>query len=127
MAVITTEGKQWIIDKVQNAAPATDANCDKIAWGTGTTAEGAGVTFGAQFTEAPEARTVGTLSQPAADTDRLVGTITATATRNITQVARTNVVTVGAAGQIMMFYALFTAIPLNTGDAIAFTLDHQQV
>lgn len=126
MAVITTEGKQWNIDKVQNAAPASDANADKLAWGTGNTAEGPGVTF-ATFTEASEARVTGTLSQPAADTDRLVGTITANANKTISQVARTNVLTVGGAGQIMHFYALFTGIPLQTGDAITFTLDHQQV
>lgn len=126
MAVITTEGKQWIIDKVQNAAPASDANADKIAWGTGSTAEGAGVTFGAQFTEASEARVTGTLSQPAADTDRCVGTLTANGTKTITQVARTNVTTVGGTGQIMFFYALFAGVPLLAGDAITFTLDHQQ-
>ncbi len=126
MAIITNEGKGWVVLKVQNTAPASNALMQIITWGTGAQAEAtvqtASPAFGS-FTESAEARTTGTLSVPASQTDRCVGTITATGSRNITQVARTNVVTPGATGQTMLFYALFTAIPLLTGDQITFTLD----
>jgi hypothetical protein len=127
MAILTTQGKQWIIDKLQNAAPITDANCDVIGWGTGSAAEAVGNTFGtANITEAAENRVTGTLSQPAATTDRLVGTMTATGTRSITQVWRTNTTTKGHASEIMFIYALFTAVPVESGDSIAFTIDYLQ-
>ncbi len=126
MAVITNEGKGWDVLKLQNSAPASNALMTYITWGTGAQAEvtvAAAVPAFSSFTESTEARTTGVLSVPASQTDRCVGTITATAARNITQVARTNVVTVGGAGQTMLLYALFTSIPLSTGDQITFTLD----
>lgn len=126
MAIITNEGKAWDVQKLQNVAPNSNALMNVITWGTGSQAEAtvqtASPAFGS-FTESAEGRVTATLSIPASQTDRCVGTITATAARNITQVARTNTTTVGGAGQVMLFYALFTAIPLQTGDQITFTLD----
>lgn len=126
MAVITTEGKGWDVLKLQSTAPASNALMQFITWGTGAQAEAtvaaASPAFG-QFTESAEARTSGAVSVPSAQTDRCFGTITATAARNITQVARTNVLAVGGAGQTMLLYALFTSIPLATNDQITFTLD----
>jgi hypothetical protein len=126
MAVITNEGKAWDVLKLQSVAPASNALMQFITWGTGAQSEAtvaaASPAFG-QFTESAEARTTGTVSVPSSQTDRCVGTITATAARNITQVARTNVATVGGTGQTMLLYALFTSIPLSTADQITFTLD----
>lgn len=126
MAVITTEGKGWDVQKLQNVAPISNALMNVITWGTGSQAEAtvaaASPAFGS-FTESSEARVTGTLSIPAAQTDRCVGTMTASAARNITQTARTNTTTVGGSGQIMLLYALFTTIPLAIGDQITFTLD----
>jgi hypothetical protein len=126
MAIVPNEGKGWIVLKQQNTAPASNALMTYITWGTGATTEAAMQTaspaFGS-FTESAEARTSGTLSVPSTQTDRCVGTITATAARAITQVARTNVLTPGASGQTMLIYALFTSIPLSIADQVTFTLD----
>lgn len=125
-AIFTTEGKEWATDKVQSVAPASNALMDQIAWGTGASAEAVGNTFAGAFTEAAPTSTTritGTLSQPTTTTDRLVGTVTATSSLNITEVARTNVATPGATGQKMYMRALFTSVPVQSADSIAFTLD----
>lgn len=124
MAVIPTIGKQWIIDKVQNVAQSSNALMDYLVVGTGATAEGSGVTI-TSFTEVSEARVQGTLSQPAADTDRLVATLTFTGSKSVTQAGRTNTATKSTTENILL-YALYTAIPVQSGDSIQYTLDHQQ-
>lgn len=121
MAILTTTGKQWITDKIQEEpAGATMPVMKWVAWGTGATAEAVGNT--ALATEASEARSVGVLSQPAADTDRCVGTITATGTKTITECGRFNQLAVGGT---MMVRSLFTGIPMVSGDRIEFTQDLQ--
>ncbi len=127
MPVFPDQGKEWTTDKVQNVEPKPAGGnaaglCDRIWWGTGGVAEAAGNTF-ANVTEAAEARTTGVLSQPTAKTDRCVGTITATGTRNITECGRTNTTTKGQAGEALYMRTLFTAVPVETNDAITFTLD----
>lgn len=125
MAVIPTVGKQWIIDKVQDVAPSSNAKMDYLDVGTGATAEAAGVTI-TSLTAVSEARVQGTLSQPAADTDRLVATMNFTGSKTVTQAVRTNTSTRGTT-EIILFYALYTGIPVANGDSIQYTLDHQQV
>lgn len=122
MAVLTTEGKEWIIDKLQNVAPLTNALMSVVWWGTGVVAEAVGNTF-ANVTEASENRVTGTLSQPTTTTDRCVGAITATGTKSITESGRTNTTTKGDAGQRLYTRALFTAVPVETNDQITFTHD----
>lgn len=124
MAVIPTIGKQWIIDKVQNVAQSSNALMDWLGTGTGATAEGSGVTI-TSLTEVSEARVQGTLSQPAADTDRLVATQNYTGSKTITQAVRTNTSTKGTTENILL-YTLFSGLPVQNGDGIQFTLDHQQ-
>lgn len=115
---LTTDGREWVIDKLQNVAPSSNALMDYIAWGTGTTAEDVGDS--ALATEASEARTQGTLSQPTATTDRLVGTITCAGSgKTIAEVGRFNA---SAAGVLLQRH-VFTGIPLLVGDRIEFTLD----
>lgn len=121
-AVFTTTGKQWYVDKVQDVAPLSNAKQEYVAWGTGATAENVSNT--ALATEASEARVLGTLSQPAADTDRLVGTLTANAGKTITESGRFNKSASGA-GEVMQQRALFTGIPLLLNDQIQFTHDLQ--
>lgn len=121
MAILTTAGKNWIIDKVQEEpAGATMPVMKWVAWGTGATAEAVGNT--ALATEASEARVVGVLSQPAADTDRCVGTITADGTKTITECGRFNQLAVGGT---LYVRSLFTGIPMVAGDRIEFTQDLQ--
>lgn len=121
MAIVTTTGKAWIIDKIQEEpATATMPLMKWVAWGTGATAEAVGNT--ALATEASEARVVGVLSQPAADTDRCVGTITANGTKTVTECGRFNQLAVGGT---MIVRSLFTGIPMVLNDRIEFTQDVQ--
>lgn len=117
---LTTAGREWVIDKLQDVAPLTNARMDWIGWGTGTTAETVGDVQLA--TEASETRVQGTLSQPTTTTDRLVGTITANGTKTIAEVGRFNKVDNGSGRQMLQRH-VFTGVPLLTGDAISFTLD----
>jgi hypothetical protein len=100
------------------AAMAASSN-KYVAWGTGTT--GAAVGDTALETESAEDRTTGTQSQQetntANDTYRVVGTITATDTRAITEAGVFSASTDGS----MLGHAVFSAVNLVTGDSIAFT------
>ena len=117
---LTTAGREWVIDKLQDGAPLSNAKMDWVGWGTGTTAEAVGDVQLA--TEASEARVQGTLSQPATTTDRLVGTITANGTKTIAEVGRFNKSDNGAGRQMQQRH-VFTGIPLVSGDSITYTLD----
>lgn len=119
-AIVTTTGKAWIIDKIQEEPGGILTVMKWVAWGTGATAEGVGNT--ALATEASEARVVGVLSQPAADTDRCVGTITANGAKTITECGRFNQLAVGGT---MICRSLFTGIPMVLNDRIEFTQDVQ--
>ena len=115
---LTTAGREWVIDKLQTVAPNSNAVMGWIAWGTLNTAEAVGDT--ALATEASEARSVATQTQPTATTDRAVATITATGTKTIVETGRFNQLAVGG---VMIQRHVFTGIPVVSGDAITFTLD----
>lgn len=118
-AVVNT-GKDYLVTLIKLASrPGTEPAA--VAWGTGTTAEA--LTQTALVTESAEARTAGTASQVTTSTTndsyQVVGTITATGTRAITESGLFNSTTVG--GSIMVTRATFTAINLVSGDSIQFT------
>jgi hypothetical protein len=117
---LTTAGRDWVIDMIQALAPLSNATQSFIGWGTGTNAEAVGDTQ--LQTEASETRVTGTLSQPTAETDRLVGTITANGTKTISEVGRFNKVDNGSGRQMQQRH-VFTGIPLLVNDQITFTLD----
>ncbi len=119
MAILTTTGKQWIVDKMRETVGA-GVTQKWVAWGTGTTAEAASQT--ALITASSEARTSGTISSPSAALHRVTGTIVSTQTQSISEVGLFDAATVG----VMMIRAVFTAIPLVTNDSIAFTIDLTQ-
>lgn len=115
---LTTVGREWVIDKVQSLAPISNATMNAIGWGITATAENvADVALASEI----QTRITGTLSQPTSTTDRLVGTMTADATRNINEVGRFNSTTV--AGSTMQQRHVFTTVPLVVNDQITFTLD----
>lgn len=120
---LTTEGREWVIDKLQDVATLANAKMTAIGWGTGATAEA--VTDAALVTEASEARVAGTLSQPTSTTDRLVGTLTADGPKTITEVGRFNTINKAetAGNTYLLQRHVFTGIPLVAGDQIQFTLD----
>lgn len=125
MAILVTEGKEWIIDKVQDLAPLTNARMNVGVSGTGSAAEAVGNTLLTFVGE--ETRVTGALTQPTSLTDRLVYTFTYTASKNVTETGRCNNTTGTTAGtHVLLCRALFTAIPVVNLDQIQFTFDHTQ-
>lgn len=121
---LTTVGRTWVIDRIQNVELPAGGLMQFVGWGTGTNAEAVGDTdLQTVATETATTRVTGTLSQPTTTTDRCVATVTATGTRTIAETGRFNVATVGAANQQMQQRHVFTGIPVVSGDQITFTLD----
>lgn len=114
--VITTVGKAWVIDKLDETVQTT---ADYIGWGTGAGTAVVGDTT--LFTEASEARVVATRTQPAADTIRWVSTLTADAGKTITNAGNFTAST----GGTLIVHGDFTGIVLDTGDKIEFTINLQ--
>lgn len=111
--VLTQVGEEWIVDMLDGGSVGTQY----IGWGTGAGTAAKGDT--ALFTEASETRQAATRSQPAADKLRYVGTMTADATKTITN---SGVLTL-VSGGVLIIHGDFTGIPLNQNDQIQFTID----
>jgi hypothetical protein len=95
----------------------TDATMKHIGWGSGTTA--AAVTQTALVTANPEARTAGTITNPATNTYRVTGTITATATRVVEEVGLFDAASAGNMG----IRATHGQMNLVSGDTITYQLN----
>lgn len=113
--VFTNAGKAITANRVNGAGTAPNY----VAWGTGAgTAAAADTTL---FTEASEARVAGTASVVTTtvtnDSYQVVGTITASAGKTITNAGLFDAST---AGNLYM-KGDFTGLALGTGDAIQFT------
>jgi hypothetical protein len=108
------------LDIITNRIKGAGTEPSFAAWGTGagTTA----VTDSTLFTEAPEARTSGTstreITTVANDTYQVVGLITATAPRTITNAGLFDA---SSAGNMLM-KGDFAGVVLGTTDAIQFTM-----
>lgn len=113
--IFTDAGEAFVADLVDGTVSAP-ANW-YVAWGTG--AGTAAKTDTTLFTEAAESRVVVTETQPTADTNRFVGTITAAAGKTITNAGIFSASTAGT----MFLKSDFTGVVLATGDAIQFTFD----
>ena len=115
--VLTQIGEEYITDKLQETIQTTP---DWIDWGTG--AGTAAKSDTALFAESTEARVQGTMSQPAADKLRVVGTMTcAGAGKTITN-AGSFTVSTKATGPLII-HGDFTGIVLAVGDKIEFSVD----
>ncbi len=95
----------------------TDGTVKHIGWGSGTTAAAVGQT--ALVSANPESRTAGTISQPAANTHRVVGVIEATASRTVAEVGLFDAATNGN----MAVRATHTSRSLVAGDQVRYTID----
>jgi hypothetical protein len=88
-ALVTSKGREMIVARLQGA-PGAGTEFKNIGWGTNPVPTTAAVTDVAPFTEAAEARVVGTSSTVTTtttnDTYQVVGTITASAGRTIQEV-----------------------------------------
>ena len=119
--VYTSAGEAVVCDLIDGvSAVHLDATNGKIGWGTsaGTAAKGDTTLF----TEASEARVAVVASQPLADKNRWVATLTANAGKTITNAGLFNA---AAAGDLIV-HGDFTGIVLALGDKIEFTIDLEQ-
>lgn len=117
--VYTQVGEEKVVDIVDGTVTAP-ANY-YIGWGTGAgTAAKADTTL---FTEAAETRVVGTETQPTADKNQWVGTLTcAGAGKTITNAGLFDAITAG----VLIVHGDFTGIVLAVGDKVEFTISLEQ-
>lgn len=112
--IFTDVGETLVADYVDGTANAP-ANW-YIGWGTGDPAA-ISKSDTTLYTEASEARVTATESQPTADANRFVGTITADGTKTITNAGVFDASTTGN----MFLISSFTGVALNASDSIQFT------
>jgi hypothetical protein len=123
-SLVPSVGKAIITGRMFGATP-TQTEPHYIGWGTGATAGASGSTD--VSTAAPEARANGTSTQYTTtvtnDTHQIVGTITATAARTITNVGVFDAAGSGSPPSGGVLYAIFDGLSqaLNSGDSIQFT------
>lgn len=119
--IYTASGEAKVVDLIDGvSAVHLDAANAKIGWGTG-----AGVAAKADttlFTEASEARVAVVASQPLADKNRWVATLTADGAKTITNAGLFDAATAGN----MVVKGDFAGIALALGDKIEFTIDLEQ-
>lgn len=119
--VYTAVGEGVVVDLVDGtSAVHLDATNAKIAWGTGAGTAAKGDTT--LFTEASEARVAATVTQPAADTNQWVGTLTADGAKTITNAGLFDAATAGN----LVIHGDFTGIALALNDQIEFTITLEQ-
>lgn len=117
--VLTNAGKDILTNRIKGAGTEPVF----VAWGTG--AGTAAITDTTLFTESAEARTSGTSTRQTTtttnDTYQVIGTITATATRAITNAG---LLDASSAGNLFV-KGDFATINLVTNDSIQFTIKLQ--
>jgi hypothetical protein len=119
--VYTTAGKGGVVDLIDGtSATVLSAANAKIGWGTGAGTSVVGDTT--LFTEASESRVAASISQPSADKNQWVGTLTANAGKTITNAGLFD----AAAAGTMYVKGDFTGIVLALNDSIQFTITLQQ-
>ena len=121
--VYSDTGEAKVVDIIDGSATSpTDlgAGNNFVAWGTGAgTAIKADTTL---FVEASESRVGGAISQPSADINQWVATITADGTKTITNAGLFDASTVGQ----LIIKGDFGGIALTIGDKIEFTISLEQ-
>ena len=116
MTIYTQAGEEYIVDVIDNTV-ATPTYF--VAMGTGTQAEAKGNT--ALITEV-ETRTATTDSQPSVDVNQMLGTITATAARAVTEAGLLS----ASSGGSLIIYSTFAVINLGNGDSLQLTFQLEQ-
>lgn len=114
--VWTNAGQAWAVDVMDPATRSGVADMKHIGWGSGTTA--AAVAQTALVSENAEARTSGTVSQPASHQYQVSGTITATGSRVVEEVALFDASTSGNMG----VRATHGQLNLESGDEVTYTI-----
>jgi hypothetical protein len=125
MAVVyTTTGKGLVVDLVDNTISAATFF---IAWGTGGSSTGGTATAGDTGLKATatESYVAATVSQPAADTNQFVGTLTNQRAGGVT-IEEAGVFSASTAAGVMLIRASHGGVALATGDSIQYTFTLQQ-
>jgi hypothetical protein len=119
--VYTSAGEAVVVDLIDGTSSThLDATNAYVGWGSGAdTADKGDTTLS---TEESESRVLATVSQPTADKNQWVATITADGTKTITNAGLLNA---AAAGDLIVF-GDFSGIPLVLNDAIEFTITLEQ-
>ena len=115
-AIWTDLGQNLTIDLLDPATRAGVTTSYTIAWGSGSTAPAVGQT--GLVSENPEARVAATVSQPALDTIRFLGTITATGNRTVQEAG-----VFYAAGNFLKLRGVHALLNIETGDRTEYTFD----
>lgn len=119
--VYTSVGETIVVDLIDGtSAVHLDNTNGKVAWGTGAGTAVKGSTT--LFTEASEARVAAVTSQPTADKNQWIGTITADGTKTITNAGLFN----AASGPSLIVHGDFGGIAVDLGDKIEFTITLEQ-
>lgn len=113
-AIWTDGGQGDAIDLIDPATRAGVSSSFQIAWGSGSTAPA--VTQTALVSENPETRVSATITQPASNTIRYVGTITATGNRTVQEAAV-------FLNTTMWLRGVHALLNIETGDRVEYTFD----
>ena len=117
--VLTNVGEDWAAQRLAGSGAMSAATGQYIGWGTGAGTAAKGDTT--LFTESAESRTAGTVSVTGSGATakyQVVGTITATASRAITNAGNFDASTSGN----LFVHGDFATINLSTDDSIQFTI-----
>ena len=119
----TTAGKGLVVDLIDNSITAATFF---IAWGTGGSSTGSTATVGdtALQAEATEVRGTAVASQPAADTNQFVATLTnqKAGGKTVEEAGVLNIAT----GGVLLIRTTHGGVALATGDSIQYTFTLQQ-
>lgn len=115
-AIWTDLGQNMTVDLIDPATRSGVTTTFTIAWGSSNTA--LAVTQIGLVTENPETRVSATVSQPAVDTIRFVGTITATGNRSVQEAG-----VFSAAGNNMWLRGIHSLLNIETGDRTEYTFN----
>ena len=119
--IYTSAGEAAVVDLIDGTGSTVlSAANAKIGWGTGAGTAAKGDTV--LFTEASEARAAAAISQPTADKNQWVATITADAGKTITNAGLFDAATSGN----LVVHGDFTGIVLAINDKIEFTISLEQ-
>jgi len=124
MATVFTQVGEELLADILDGTASVPAQWH-IGWGTGAGTAAKGNTD--LFTPATEARVAAAASQPAADQNRFVATITADATKTVTNAGLFSAAGAGSppAGGILFVHGDHAGIGLEAGDKIEYTIDIQ--
>lgn len=115
--IFTQAGEELVVDILDSTVAQPTWY---IGWGTG--ADTADKTDTTLSTEASEARVAATMSQPSADINQFLATLTADGAKTITNAG----VLSASTGGTLLLFSDFTGVVLALGDKIEFTFTLEQ-